>query len=121
MAPLRQVLGWLGNVYRARRLMHRFCDFDDHELRDIGLTRLDLDVASRLPVDADPSVELWRRAERHRERLWADLHPTNRPHDSRRTASDGSPPQVAGSRAGCDGVSPEVRDGTSPRPRHAIP
>ncbi len=67
-AMLGHVLGWPLRVYRARRLMRLFSDLADHELRDIGLTRHDVEVARLLPFDADPSAALQRRAEARRRR-----------------------------------------------------
>ena len=63
-----RVLGWPIRVHRARETMHALCRLDDHELRDIGLTRLDLQAASALPLDADPSALLRGTVERRRRR-----------------------------------------------------
>ena len=62
------VLGWPARVYRVRQMMHDLAGLDDHELRDIGLTRLDLAAASALAPDADPSLALKRRVEERRRR-----------------------------------------------------
>ena len=67
-AALRGVAGWPARVYRARQLMHQLAGLGEHELRDIGLTRLDLHDAGAFPFDADPSVALRRRAEERRRR-----------------------------------------------------
>ena len=66
LAALRRIGGWPARVYRARRLMHQLSALGEHELRDIGLTRLDLQATSALPFDADPSLLLRRRAESRR-------------------------------------------------------
>ncbi len=62
------VLAWPVRVYRARQLMLQLGGLDDHELRDIGLTRLDLADAGALARDADPSLALRRRVEERRRR-----------------------------------------------------
>ncbi|WP_237476544.1 DUF1127 domain-containing protein [Lichenibacterium dinghuense] len=67
-ALLRQALGWPMRVHRARQTMHALGRLGDHELRDIGLTRLDLSAVSALPLDADPSPTLRRRADERRRR-----------------------------------------------------
>ena len=49
---LRVVKNW-----RARRAMKALYSFDDHMLRDIGLTRSDLDRLLRQPLSADIAWE----------------------------------------------------------------
>lgn len=41
-----------------RWMVKQLCDFSDHELADIGLTRSDLRIAFDGPVHADPSLKL---------------------------------------------------------------
>ncbi|MCM5559123.1 DUF1127 domain-containing protein [Pleomorphomonas sp. JP5] len=41
-----------------RWMAKQLCDFTDHELADIGLTRYDLRVALDGPLHADPSLRL---------------------------------------------------------------
>lgn len=67
-ALLRRAAGWPLRAYRARQMMLELGRLGDHELRDIGLTRLDLQAASALPLDADPSTLLRRRSEACRRR-----------------------------------------------------
>ena len=67
-AALRRAAGWPVRVYRARALIHRLAGLDAHELRDIGLTLGDLQDATALASDADPSLVLRRRAEGRRRR-----------------------------------------------------
>lgn len=45
-----------------RRVAHRLDQLSDHELSDIGLTRDDLRHGFSMPLTADPTVELARRA-----------------------------------------------------------
>ena len=61
-------LAWPVRVYEARRTMMQLGRLGDHELRDIGLTRLDLADATALAPDADPSLALRRRVEERRRR-----------------------------------------------------
>lgn len=68
LARVRHALGWPVRVYEARCLMLQLGGLDDHELRDIGLTRLDLADATALAPDADPSLALRRRVEERRRR-----------------------------------------------------
>lgn len=51
----------ISNLLKRRRL-HRIADFDDHILRDIGLTRGELAYALGQPLDIDPVWELERQA-----------------------------------------------------------
>ena len=68
LARLRHGLAWPVRVYEARRLMLQLGRLGDHELRDIGLTRLDLADATAFAPDADPSLALRRRVEERRRR-----------------------------------------------------
>ncbi len=54
-APLLRVLSWPARVAAARRTMTELGRMSDYELRDIGLSRQDLNDATSLPLDADPS------------------------------------------------------------------
>ena len=67
-AALRHALGWPVRVCRARQTMLQLGGLNDHELRDIGLSRQDLRDASALALDADPSLTLRRRSEARRRR-----------------------------------------------------
>lgn len=52
-----------------RWMVKQLCDFSDHELADIGLSRSDLRVAFDAPVHADPSLKLAAIAERNAARM----------------------------------------------------
>ena len=66
-APLWRVLSWPARVAAARRTMAELARMSDYELRDIGLSRQDLNDATSLPLDADPSrLFVRRRAARER-------------------------------------------------------
>jgi uncharacterized protein YjiS (DUF1127 family) len=58
---LWRVLSWPARVSAARRTMSELARMSEYELRDIGLTRSDLNDATALPLDADPSGLLVRR------------------------------------------------------------
>jgi uncharacterized protein YjiS (DUF1127 family) len=58
---LWRVLSWPARVSAARRTMSGLARMSDYELRDIGLTRSDLNDATALPLDADPSGLLVKR------------------------------------------------------------
>jgi uncharacterized protein YjiS (DUF1127 family) len=58
---LWRVLSWPARVSAARRTMAELARMSAYELRDIGLTRSDLNDATALPLDADPSGLLVRR------------------------------------------------------------
>ena len=51
-----------------RRGFKEMLDLDDHVLRDIGLTRGDVEHVSRLPEDQVRSSILWRLSSRNRAR-----------------------------------------------------
>jgi uncharacterized protein YjiS (DUF1127 family) len=58
---LWRILSWPARVSAARRTMSELARMSDYELRDIGLTRSDINDATALPLDADPSGLLVRR------------------------------------------------------------
>ena len=58
---LWRVLTWPARVGAARRTMSDLARMSEYELRDIGLTRSDINDATALPLDADPSGLLVRR------------------------------------------------------------
>jgi len=58
---LRRILTWPARVSAARRTMSELSRMSEYELRDIGLTRSDLNDATALPLDADPSGLLVKR------------------------------------------------------------
>ncbi len=66
-APLMRLLSWPARVAAARRTMSELARMSDYELRDIGLTRQDLNDATSLPLDDDPS-RLFVRRRSSRER-----------------------------------------------------
>ena len=49
------LLSWPARVGAARRTMAELARMSEYELRDIGLTRSDVNDATALPLDADPS------------------------------------------------------------------
>ena len=67
---LWRVLTWPARVSAARRTMSELARMSDYELRDIGLTRSDINDATALPLDADPSGLLVRR------RAWRERSPS---------------------------------------------
>ena len=83
---LWRVLTWPARVSAARRTMSNLARMSEYELRDIGLTRSDVNDATALPLDADPSGLLVRR------RAWRErsVRRTNR---SRGLSARASPPQ----------------------------
>jgi uncharacterized protein YjiS (DUF1127 family) len=58
---LWRVLTWPARVSAARRTMFELAQMSDLELRDIGLTRSDINDATALPLGDDPSSLLVRR------------------------------------------------------------
>src|SRR5580698_9501524 len=60
-AALWRVLSWPGRVAAARRTLTELARMSEYELRDIGLSRQDLNDTTSLPLDADPSGLLVRR------------------------------------------------------------
>jgi uncharacterized protein YjiS (DUF1127 family) len=57
---LLHVLSAPVRFYAARAQLNRLAGLSDHELRDIGLSRTDLEAASALPLDVEPTAELAR-------------------------------------------------------------
>ena len=88
---LWRVLTWPARVSATRRVMSELAQMSEYELRDIGLTRSDVNDATALPLDADPSGLLVRR------RAWRErpARPTNRS----RGLSDGQPSTKAAKRS----------------------
>ena len=67
---LARLLLWPLHVARARRELAQLSHFSEYELRDIGLSSQDLRNATALPLDADPTNFLARRAaENHHRQL----------------------------------------------------
>jgi uncharacterized protein YjiS (DUF1127 family) len=53
---------WPVRVYHSRQALHQLSRMDARELRDIGLTKYDVQSAQGLPLDADPMALLAGRA-----------------------------------------------------------
>ena len=68
----RAVAAYARNALRRRRIK-RLVDLDDHLLDDIGVTRHEVEIATRLPFTHDPTVELRRLAEERRRRQMSPL------------------------------------------------
>ena len=64
-----RTLTWPARVSAARRTMSELTRMSEYELRDIGLTRSDLNDATALPLGDDPSSLLVRR------RAWRERTP----------------------------------------------
>jgi uncharacterized protein YjiS (DUF1127 family) len=66
VGSLLQAIGhsllWPVRVYRSRQALHQLSRMDDRELRDIGLTKYDVQSAQGLPLDGDPMTLLAGRA-----------------------------------------------------------
>ena len=71
---LWRVLTWPARVSATRRMMSELARMSEYELRDIGLTRSDVNDATALPLDADPSGLLVRR------RAWRERTAGERAH-----------------------------------------
>jgi uncharacterized protein YjiS (DUF1127 family) len=69
MKALWRVLTWPARVGAARRTMSQLAQMSDFELRDIGLTRSDINDTTALPLGDDPSGLLVRR------RAWRERTP----------------------------------------------
>ena len=59
---LSVVLAWPFQVFEHRRVLAQLGQMDDRALADIGITRQDLRDVTALPIGADPSDALARRA-----------------------------------------------------------
>lgn len=57
---------WPARVARARREYARLSAMTEYELRDIGLSRVDLADVSALALDEDPTLVLARKVEERR-------------------------------------------------------
>ena len=73
MKALWRVLTWPARVGAARRTMADLARMSEFELRDIGLTRADVNDATALPLDADPSRLLVKRRAWRERRQRTDL------------------------------------------------
>ena len=71
---LWRILTWPARVSEARRTMSDLARMSEYELRDIGLTRSDVNDATALPLDADPSGLLVKR------RAWRERSVGERSH-----------------------------------------
>jgi uncharacterized protein YjiS (DUF1127 family) len=71
---LWRILSWPARVAAARRTMSDLARMSEYELRDIGLTRSDVNDATALPLGADPSGLLVRR------RAWRERPAGGRAH-----------------------------------------
>lgn len=70
-APARVLHGVtsLARAFISRRRFNRLRDLDDHILDDIGVTRREVEIATRLPFSRDAADELRRLSlERRRDR-----------------------------------------------------
>ena len=62
-------------LWHNRRAVYRLTTLDDRHLKDIGVTRADIDWALSKPWSVDPSKELADRVERRRAAArWARNH-----------------------------------------------
>ena len=67
-----RALAWPAKVTQARATMRQLAGMNDHELRDIGLSRADIRDATGLALDEDPGLLLGiRAAERAEAAHWA--------------------------------------------------
>lgn len=53
---------------RRRRGVTRLLDLDDHMLKDIGVTRGEVEIATKLPLSVDAAIELRRMSIERRRR-----------------------------------------------------
>ncbi len=58
--------------WRARRAVTSLESFDDYMLRDIGVTRAEVEWASGLPLSHNAALELEERARQRRYRMLGD-------------------------------------------------
>lgn len=54
---------------RRRRKLKRLMDLDDHMLKDVGVTRGEIQIATSLPLSADAATELRRMSLERRQRF----------------------------------------------------
>lgn len=54
---------------RTRRKLKRLLDLDDHMLKDVGVTRGEIDVATSMPLSADAATALRRMSLERRRRF----------------------------------------------------
>jgi uncharacterized protein YjiS (DUF1127 family) len=82
LGRLAAIVGAVENFLERRKLARQLSELDDHLLRDIGVTRQDVESALAGSYAYDPSVELARRAHQARigrrelaaeQRNWAHL------------------------------------------------
>ncbi len=72
LALVERALSGIARTFRhatRRRRLSRLRDLDDHMLDDIGVTRAEIEIATKLPFSRDPAEELRRLSlQRRRER-----------------------------------------------------
>ncbi len=54
---------------RTRRRLKRLLDLDDHMLKDVGVTRGEIEIATGLPLSSDAATELRRMSLERRRRF----------------------------------------------------
>lgn len=62
------IRAWI-SLWRTRRRFNRLLDLDDRMLDDIGVTRAEVEYASRLPLGVNAAMELRRLANGRRATL----------------------------------------------------
>lgn len=65
-APVIAFFKRLARNWRARRYIASLADYDDNLLRDIGVTRSEIDWAASLPLSVNAALELETRSYRRR-------------------------------------------------------
>lgn len=63
--PFGNIRNWF-NLYAKRRRFNRLLDLDDRMLDDIGVTREEVQLASKLPLSANAGNQLRMTSERRR-------------------------------------------------------
>jgi uncharacterized protein YjiS (DUF1127 family) len=66
-AVAMRVILWPVRAARTRKVMHQLTSMNEHQLRDIGLTRDDIISAQAVPLDQDPTYLLASRAQERAE------------------------------------------------------
>ena len=94
-APVRRGCRQLVEAWRRRNDAAVLVSFDDYMLRDIGLTRGDLDDALAEPLWRDPTAVLVRRQSERRAYRWSIAEPIER------HAAPSIVPDAAGCSRGC--------------------